>query len=277
VNINPKDSISAIVDLSEAYLIYKADEYTVLFESSLLDYGQKSPKMLSSKERFTPKRISSNLVSFRLIGDRKRPSIPTRRAPKTEGTKKLPNFISCSQTQKDRLSKAHKNAKLNTGDVVKLLDSTDATKLKSNGRYVTWFGEYTSDRYSTVPSNYKKIRDALAYEQMTFNCGCNSNYYAYVYPSKPYEIFLCNSFWSAPETGTDSQFGTLIHESSHFYDVAGTDDHAYGHSSCKDLAEDTPSLAIKNADSYEYFSENTPPLDMVDIKINTPSSFTINN
>lgn len=32
-----------------------------------------------------------------------------------------------------------------------------------------------------------------------------SGSYAYVYPSSPYNIYLCNAFWSAPMTGTDSK------------------------------------------------------------------------
>jgi peptidyl-Lys metalloendopeptidase len=32
------------------------------------------------------------------------------------------------------------------------------------------------------------------------------------YPTRPYEIFVCRAFWTAPRTGTDSRAGTLIHE-----------------------------------------------------------------
>jgi peptidyl-Lys metalloendopeptidase len=94
--------------------------------------------------------------------------------------------------------------------------------------------------------------------QIKINCGCNQNYYAYVYPSKPYEIFVCKAFWSAPNTGTDSRAGTLIHEMSHFNVVAATDDHVYGQSGAKSLAISDPAKAIDNADSHEYFAENTP-------------------
>jgi peptidyl-Lys metalloendopeptidase len=94
--------------------------------------------------------------------------------------------------------------------------------------------------------------------QIKINCGCNQNYYAYVYPNRPYEIFVCRVFWSAPNTGTDSRAGTLIHEMSHFDVVAGTDDHVYGQSAAKSLAISDPAAAIDNADSHEYFAENNP-------------------
>ncbi len=90
------------------------------------------------------------------------------------------------------------------------------------------------------------------------DCACTENYYAYVYPTQPYKIYVCNAFWSAPNTGTDSRAGTLVHEMSHFNVVAGTDDWAYGQTACRSLATRSPKKAIDNADSHEYFAENTP-------------------
>ena len=42
--------------------------------------------------------------------------------------------------------------------------------------------------------------------------------------------------------------------------VAGTDDHAYGQSAAASLAISNPAQAVDNADSHEYFGENTPAL-----------------
>lgn len=61
-----------------------------------------------------------------------------------------------------------------------------------------------------------------------------------------------------PGQGTDSKAGTLIHEMSHFTVVAGTDDIVYGQTGAKNLANSNPDSTIRNADSHEYFSENTP-------------------
>jgi peptidyl-Lys metalloendopeptidase len=52
--------------------------------------------------------------------------------------------------------------------------------------------------------------------------------------------------------------GTLVHESSHFTANGGTNDYAYGQSACKQLAISNPNNAVNNADSHEYFAENTP-------------------
>jgi peptidyl-Lys metalloendopeptidase len=81
-----------------------------------------------------------------------------------------------------------------------------------------------------------------------------------VYPTQPYTIYVCKAFWSAPMTGTDSKGGTLVHEMSHFNVVASTDDWVYGQSGAASLAISNPSQAIDNADSHEYFGENTPAL-----------------
>ena len=80
-------------------------------------------------------------------------------------------------------------------------------------------------------------------------------------PTQPYKIYVCKAFWNAPMTGTDSKGGTLVHEMSHFNVVAGTDDHVYGQSGAANLAITNPDLAVQNADSHEYFGENTPALN----------------
>lgn len=127
-------------------------------------------------------------------------------------------------------------------------------------RYTTWFGSYTSSRYTAAASRFAKIDTALDQTggKITINCGCNQNYFAYVYPNQPYQIYVCKAFWTAGLTGTDSKAGTLVHEMSHFDIVANTDDVVYGQSGAKSLAISNPTDAGRNADSHEYFGENTP-------------------
>ena len=93
---------------------------------------------------------------------------------------------------------------------------------------------------------------------IVFDCSSKRNVYAYVYPNDPYKIYLGRVYWTAPAAGTDSQAGTLIHEMSHFTNVAGTDDVVYGQTGAKSLAISNPDAAITNADSHEYFAENYP-------------------
>lgn len=124
-------------------------------------------------------------------------------------------------------------------------------------RYTTWFGSPTATYVSTVTNHFVKIEDAFLNKPITIDCTCTASYYAYVYKNDPYNIHVCNAYRSAPVTGTDSKAGTLIHEMSHFTVVADTDDWAYGQTSCKKLAK-RANKATDNADSHEYFAENTP-------------------
>jgi peptidyl-Lys metalloendopeptidase len=127
-------------------------------------------------------------------------------------------------------------------------------------RYTKWFGAVDSSRVATIKSHFAALKDAFATKPITVDCGCKKTYYAYVYPTQPYTIYVCKAFWSAPMTGTDSKGGTLVHEMSHFNVVASTDDWVYGQSGAASLAVSNPSQAIDNADSHEYFGENTPAL-----------------
>ncbi|KAH7322056.1 lysine-specific metallo-endopeptidase-domain-containing protein [Rhizoctonia solani] len=87
-----------------------------------------------------------------------------------------------------------------------------------------------------------------------------SSTFAYVNAGSPGKIYLCGAFWSAPNTGTDSRAGTIVHENSHFTVNGGTQDYVYGQSGAKSLAKSNPAQAIQNADNHEYFAENNPSL-----------------
>jgi peptidyl-Lys metalloendopeptidase len=169
-------------------------------------------------------------------------------------------FKGCSSTQISGAGQAVVDARLYTENGKGYLNGGAA-----GARYTTWFGAYTSTRYSTANSHFVSIDTAMDYSspviaanQVTINCGCSQSYYAYVYPTKPYEIFVCKAFWTAPATGTDSKAGTLVHEMSHFNATAGTNDWVYGQTGAKSLAISNPDQAIDNADNHEYFGENNP-------------------
>ncbi len=166
------------------------------------------------------------------------------------------SFNKCTTTQQSQLNTARTNASTISGDGLSYLNAN-----KQGSRYTTWFGVYNSSRYSTVKSHFSAIKNAMDNASVTFDCGCKKKYYAYVYPNRPYKIYLCSMYWNAPAMGTDSKAGTLVHEMSHFTVVAGTDDYVYGQSGAKNLAISNPSQAIDNADNHEYFAENTPQLN----------------
>jgi peptidyl-Lys metalloendopeptidase len=161
-------------------------------------------------------------------------------------------FRGCTTSEQTAL----KTAVTNAATMSQKSQTWLAANTSGGGAYTTWFGTYSSSRFSRVTSTYSKITSELTTKALTLDCTSNEDYYAYVYPDQPYVIYLCNAFWTAPATGTDSKAGTLIHESSHFTVNGGTDDHAYGQTAAKALAVSSPANAVDNADNYEYFAES---------------------
>lgn len=161
----------------------------------------------------------------------------------------------CSASQTTQIKSAYLEAQKIASDSQAYLAAG-----KKAARYTTWFGTYDASRYTTVKNHFNAIKDGFYNKSIKVNCACNDSSYAYVYPDQPYTIYVCKAFWPAPVKGTDSKSGTLVHELSHFNVVAMTRDHAYGQSAAKSLAISNPAKAIANADSHEYFAENTPIL-----------------
>lgn len=92
-----------------------------------------------------------------------------------------------------------------------------------------------------------------------------STTFAWVRPSDPSKIYLADLFWTASAKGVDSRVGTLLHEISHFTSIGGTKDFfstylsgapVYGKTDSHALAVANPALALKHADSFEYWGES---------------------
>lgn len=159
-------------------------------------------------------------------------------------------YNGCTTNQQGTLSTAHSNAITMAGKALVQL------KTSNPYQFTWWFGPATTTAIKTVNTHFVAINDAFVNKTVTYDCSCRDNYYAYVYPTQPYKIYVCNAFWSAPATGRDSKAGTLIHEMSHFNAVAGTSDYVYGATGAHNLALRTPKKALNNADNHEYFAED---------------------
>lgn len=118
-----------------------------------------------------------------------------------------------------------------------------------------WFGSIPP-LYETVKRTLTEIVGLLGNITVTYVVGgplCKTNIFAYTYYGVP-KIWLCAMFFSAGYSGLDSQIGVVIHESSHV--ISGTNDTCYGPQEAAKLAASEPELAVRNADNYEYYSEN---------------------
>lgn len=282
IAISPKDSTSVNVDLSEAYDIHKSGSYSVEFKSWILDAGTEKPdvrvraRKMAIRPELTPISVSSNIASFELLesrSPRQLNGIVLEMVEKIQrGVRRLaPNFNNCSADRQKTLNIALTEAVRISQEAYTSLSSTREALRRGAIRYITWFGIFDYQRYDKVTDNFEKILDALDNKVITFNCDCDedeASVIAYTYPTKPYEIYLCKLYWSEPLTGDLSQSSVIVHETSHFNVVAGTNDHVYGYQGCKDLAINNPSDAIDNADNYEYFAVNSDSLPMdADTKI----------
>jgi len=249
------------VNLANSYDLSARGDYSVRFKSFLQDAKADNGRRIAGANGRMAK-LETVPLKLWVEGKSRAPQqlkgggVSTQGKPGSGGT--VVNgvtFVGCSSTQITGAGNAVVSARSYTENAKGYLNGGAA-----GPRYTTWFGAYTSSRYSTAKSHFTSIDSAMDQSggQVKINCGCNQNYYAYVYPTKPYEIFVCKAFWSAPNTGTDSRAGTLIHEMSHFNVTAGTDDVVYGTAGAKSLAQSNPDQALNNADNHEYFGENTP-------------------
>lgn len=253
------ESVSWQVDLSSHYDMTQTGDYTITFDVESLNLYEQTPSKargglighdVANAEIDS---LSSNSLNLWIEGNpERRVATPPAMDYVTAGSVSYSG--SCSNSEKNSITSGLSAASNMANDSVSYLQSNGSGSV----RYDTWFGTYSSTRWNTVKSNFVAIKDAIDNKPLVFDCSCNDNYYAYVYPTQPYKVYLCNAYWAAPTSGTDSKGGTIIHELSHFNVVAGTDDIVYGQSGAKNLADRNPKRAIKNADSHEYFAENTP-------------------
>jgi peptidyl-Lys metalloendopeptidase len=230
VQLKPGESLTRTVDLASFYDLSKSGTYTLSVDS---------------------KGLKSNTVEVFVAGRQSGP-VEDSGPITTLGTLA---FSKCDSTQMATVQQAVSASNNMAVDSLNYLTNTTPS---GTARYTTWFGAFSSNGWNTAKSHYTSIKDVFDTKTLTVDCGCKKTYYAYVYPNQPYTVYVCKAFWAAPMTGTDSKGGTLIHEISHFTAVAGTDDWVYGQSGAKSLAISDPNKALNNADSHEYFAENTP-------------------
>jgi peptidyl-Lys metalloendopeptidase len=169
------------------------------------------------------------------------------------------NFQGCSADEISTAQDAVTNAITAVSDAITSVLQPGC----ANADYQRFFGVHTQERYYIVSSNYDNILAQFNSEDYIIVCGdsyCSDSIFAFVYPTDTdHNIYVCGAYHSASvEITYDSKPGTLIHEMSHFNDIAGTDDHQYGVSGNEALADSNPCLAVDNADSHEYFIEQVP-------------------
>jgi len=237
------------VDLSACFQFQENSQYEIRFEGTTESY---SPNGAAPKEiiQSTPTKLRSTSPS----------SLPYLRKQETPGRMLLTVAYedACTDDQVSVTDTAIQNA------ITGVQNSYEENLLRgcANSAFSDLFGDYSQDRYSTVLDHYSNIHNRLNDLDFGINCAAcvDDGVFAYVYPNDPdHVIYLCPAYWDAGvDLSIDSKPGTLVHELSHFADVAGTSDHIYGLSGARSLADSDPCLAIDNADNHEYYVETMP-------------------
>jgi peptidyl-Lys metalloendopeptidase len=256
--LRPGRSHRSVVALGSAYDLSKPGQYTVTYAATLQFASLSGGTRLQQGNGFpmvaqgAPIRMTLDQPASLPSGGRIRPVLPSN--PVLSDVVGV-TYVACNANQIKLNDQAILTARAYTENAKGYLNSS-----ATGARYTTWFGAYTSTRYNTAKQHFATIDEAMdkTNGELKINCGCTTNVYAYVYKADHYQIYVCNAYWNAPLVGTDSKAGTLIHEMSHFTIVADTDDHAYGQTAASNLAVTNPTNAVDNADSHEYFAENTP-------------------
>ena len=157
---------------------------------------------------------------------------------------------------KDAITQALKDQKAllekRKADLAKNDDATKAEMKK-------WFGSDSEATRKALQDRVDKeiaLNDKMTIDNFHPADPPEPGTFAYVHPDDAqHNIYLDSGFDNAPATGTDSKAGTLAHEMSHFSDIGGTEDNAYGQAGAQALAKKDPDAALNNADSFEYFVE----------------------
>lgn len=174
------------------------------------------------------------------------------------------SHLGCGKDEAPIVSDALRNAKD--------LTLKAAAHVGDTPEYQRWFGRYSDANAEVVRATLKAVITAIRTGGVTVEChraddpSCSAGEYAWVYPHRPFEVHVCPPFFQLPpltalrpgerRSDNGTREGTMVHEISHFLDVADTWDHCYSRSECSRMAIDYPRRAIENADSYQYFTED---------------------
>ncbi len=271
VLIGPNARLESTVDISEAYAIDQVGDYTLTLNAHFFDafavpgHAKAGPRKRQALEAH---KLPASAVHFKVVAGANPKLTSGQQARKasakqSKSSAKAPSFNGGTATQQADTVVAHGNAQY---FVALAADQLTTGPASSNALYQTWFGAFDQGRYDNVTKHYNDISNTLLNEQITYDFTgkghgsdtCQPGDFAFTYKGDR-TVWLCSSYLSAAQIGTDCKFGTLVHELSHA--VSSTDDNAYGETACQNLASTDTSKATNNADSHEYFTEHLAQSD----------------
>lgn len=173
-------------------------------------------------------------------------------------------FRDCVKNERMMVETAVRNAKT--------LALAAAVSIGDTDVYGRWFGKYTPDNAERVRATLKAVYSAIRTGAVTTVCeperegDCDPGIYAYIQPNAPYLVHICPPFFELPNmaglrpgqgaSNNGTREGTVIHELSHFRIVGATDDNCYSRDYCAEMALRDAYAVVRNADSYQYYTED---------------------
>lgn len=252
IEIGAGQSVSAVVPLAHYYQLLKQGNYHVSFRGELqlqVPHQPQERTLLSLQPHSHG--LESVLVSTEAMNVNLDP-VPEVLFARAAG------YSGCTASQQAELELDFDESERITREAREALEGLPSNERAASPRYLRWFGNFDSNRYASVIETYTKSEALMASGEVEFNCDCDEPFFAFIRRTEPFRVNLCTFYWSARRLGTDSRAGTIVHEVSHFNEIGGTRDFAYGQPDAALLALSNPVSATHNADSMEYFAENTP-------------------
>src|SRR6185437_1970426 len=174
ITLDPKESVSTHIDISEVYDISKSGKYTIEFDSRVLDVGTEEPHTLSARLDNTAEpniqRLRSKVVDFDLLEDREAKqskgvaleTVERMDTAAAEGS----IFSSCTTNQRNQLVETLEAAQGMANNIQTALKTTQEASRPNSRRYREWFGVYTSQNYDKIIRDFDMIKDALSNKQI---------------------------------------------------------------------------------------------------------------
>ena len=183
--------------------------------------------------------------------------------PEPEARLQTPTFSTCSSAQITLIDGSINRVEKEVSNSLEALLASSPAELSASPRYGAWFGEFDEDRHNRVVTTLSNMQQVLDQDVLDFDCTClmisRDFLFGFIRQSRPFDINLCPLFFSTE----DDEITTLVHELSHFVQIAATEDIVFGPEASQQLAASDPGRAVRNAENYGFFISNTsPPLTL---------------
>ena len=256
MTLEPGMSINRQHDLSVTYHVDQAGLHNVYYTQQLILVDSQSPLA----EKFAKTVSSSSLAVWPVSASVQIQMSQTAASEILDTTRFLPpEYQSCSATQEQTIEQVLDGSQTSTAEVVAQLSIMTPDEVDRSPRYRTWFGAYSPQRYSAVTNAFSNLTAALNNQELSFDCSCfrsdRNSLNGYVLRSQPFHINLCPPFFDNEQ----EEIVTMVHELSHFNEVATTEDLRYGIGPSQTLASQRPDDAVRNSANYGYFAANNSP------------------